>query len=523
MVHNSSTTGGWYQSGLAALLFLSGVMIGRLFIQIKLYQQGFISVSADEFARGLRALAWSQNPRLTPAADLISPWPPFEMYLNGPMLLLLDDVLLAPRFTVFVASCLLLVALFLLVRHLFNSLAAALAVILVAVQPWTVWLSGTPMLEMYFLACFVGGLFFITVWLRQQRRFYWLYAGLLFFLASGLHVQSWLLINLANLFTVIFGYHFIRRRNYRQAGQLIGFWLLGNAYIIFWGIAEYVMTGQLFGILAAHTIYSLWFYDGYDVAVTEKLFYFPRIVWTNIPLLVWLFAGIGLVFVLHGSERWWRLWPLALGGLTLLLASTFNLTSGPPSAAPDRYALLYILLLSPYAAYGIYRLGEWTWQIGNQPAAYFFSGIVAVLFLGILVQGLVQTADFPQGMSRDTVETGRYLHRALHEPTLSQPPLQPAASIMVEARYWDFLALELMTRQNERLLYDREHDYLNRDNPSILEEDETTVYNHLTENRVRLLALRDPRLQKQAGALPFLTVQEELGAWTIYRFANLSQ
>ncbi|MFO7537437.1 MAG: hypothetical protein R6X32_05175 [Chloroflexota bacterium] len=505
---------------LTALVFLSVLMIGRLILQIRLYQQGFISTSADEFARGLRTLTWSQNPRLSPAADLISPWPPFEMYLNGLMLRVIDDVLIAPRLTVFVASCLLLIALFLLVAHLFNGSTATLAVTLVAVHPWTVWLSGTPMLEMYFLACFLGGLYFITVWLCRRQRFYWLVAGLLFFLASGLHVQSWILINLVNLFTLIYWYQFIRQKAYKQVARLIGFWLLGNAYIIFWAIAEYAMTGQLFGILASHTTYSLWFYDGYNVDIIEKLLYFPRIVWRNIPLLVWLLSGVGLFFVLRGPARIRRLYPLVLGGLVLLIASIFNLASGPPSAAPDRYVLLYVLLLSPYAAYGIFRLGERAWQIGNRPLAYLATAIIAALFSGVLAQGLVQTAVFPQGMAQDTIKTGRYLQQALIEPGVTQPPFQPAETVLVEALYWDFLALELLTRQDARIIYDREHDYLNRDNPSIFEEDTAVVHSHLLQASVGLVALRDPLLQEQARTLPFLAAQQEIGDWVIFRFIN---
>lgn len=509
---------------LVTLFFLSGLMIVRLIIQALLYRQGFISVSADEFARGLRALTWSQNPRFTPAADLIDAWPPFEMYINGPMLLLVDNVLLAPRITVFVASCLLLVALFFLVRHLFNGLTAALAIGLVAAQPWTIWLSGTPMLEMYFLACFVGGLYFITVWLHQQRRYYWLYAGLLFFLASGFHVQSWVLINLVNLFTCLFCYHFIRQGAASLVVRLFAFWVLSNGYIIFWGIAEYAMTGQAFVILSSHTFYSLWFYDGYDVPAVEKLLYFPKIVWSTIPLLVWLFAGVGVVLGWRDTERLkLRLLPLLLGGVTLLLASIFNLASGPPSAAPDRYVFLYLLLLAPYAAYGIYRLGLWGWWIERRPLAYLVTAIICLLVGGILLQGIIASTEFPPGgMPQHTVETGRYLHRALVEPDSSQPSSGPTKTVMLEARYWDFLAIVLITRQDERLIYDREHDYLNRDNPSLFLEDVYIVYDQLMQENVALVVLSDPGLQARANSFPFLVVQEDIGPWIVYRFIDRS-
>jgi hypothetical protein len=509
-------------STVVTLVFLSGLMMVRLIIQALLYRQGFISVSADEFARGLRALDWSQNPRFTPAADLIDAWPPFEMYINGPMLLLMDDVLLAPRITVFIASCLLLAALFFLVRYLFNGLTAALAISLVAAQPWTIWLSGTPMLEMYFLACFVGGLYFIMVWLHQQRRYYWLYAGLLFFLASGFHVQSWVLINLVNLFTCLFCYQFVRQGKIKLVVRLLAFWVLGNSYIIFWGVAEYIMTGQVFAILSSHTFYSLWFYDGYNVPTIEKLLYFPRIVWSTIAPLLWLFAGIGLLSGWRDSERLTlRMLPLLLAGVTLLWASIFNMASGPPSAAPDRYMFLYLLLLSPYMAYGIYRLCLWGWHIEPRSLAYLVTALISLLFGSLLIQSVAASTTFPPGgMPQDTVETGRYLHRVLAEPDLGQPSLAPAETVMLEARYWDFLALELITRQNEQLIYDRDHDYLNRDNPSLLWESDSVVYDQLIQKNVGLVVLRDPPLQERANSLSFFMVQDEIGDWILYRFID---
>ena len=506
-------------STLAAILFLSLLMAGRLVVQIRLYQQGFISVSADEFARGLRALTWSQAPRISPAADLISPWPPFEMYLNGTVLLIIDDVLLAPRLTVFLASCLLLVALFLLTDYLFNRITAVLTVIMVAVQPWVIWLSGTPMLEMYFLACFISGVYAIIIWLDQQRRFYWIGAGLFFFLASGLHVQSWMLINLVNLFTLPYFYQFIQQRNYKQAAQLFGFWLLGNSYIIFWGVAEYAMTGQLFGILASHTSYSLWFYDGYNVATSEKLLYFPRIVWHNFPPLLWLWGGAGLFFILRGSALSRRLFLLALGSLTLLTASIFNLASGPPSAAPDRYVLLYVLLFSPYAAYGLFRLGKWTMQANRRPVAYLGTGLLAVLLAVMVGHGLQQTAVFPQGVSPNTIQTGRYLHNILTADE-TDTRLSANQTIMVEALYWDFLALELLTRQSQQLIYDREHDYLNRDNPSLFEADTAVIHSHLSQTDVALIVLRNPSLQEKAASLSYLTPHQQIGSWAVFRFVD---
>ncbi len=506
---------------LVAVLFFLALTAARALFQLHLYRLGFVSLSADEFARGLRALAWSQHLRVDLLRDLVSPWPPFEMYLNGLAIQLLHDPYLAPRVTVFIASCVLLLALFLLVHQLLDSWpVAALAVLFSAMQPWFIWLSATPMLEIYFLACFLGGLACLLYWLRHERGWGWLAAGLLFLLASGFHIQSWAQINLVNLFTLYFLARWLRRRQFALAGRLALFWLLGNGFILFWGIAEYLNTGQLFAIFASHADYSRWFYRGYDVAVSEKLLYYPRLVWRVVPLWAWLAATIGLGFFV-GRRQVRPLFPLALAIPTLAIASFFNLASGPPSAAPDRYALFYLLLLAPYVATGFYQPAQlgWHWATvrGKNRLAFAWATLLGGLFIATLGYSLVAAQSFPIGMPADTVETGRYLRRALAEPALSSPPLQPQENIMLEARYWDFLALTLMVEETERLLYDREHDYLHRDNPSRLWEADEAVRAWLLAEQVGLIVLHDPQLKERAAALPFVTQQTEVGSWSIYR------
>jgi hypothetical protein len=510
----------------ATILFMIILTIARVFWQHRLYNQGFVSVSADEFARGLRALDWSQHLKIRLFSDLLSPWPPFEMYLNGLAVWLGGDPFLAPRVTVFAASCLLLVALFLLVHRLWDIwVVAALTVLFVAAQPWFIWLSGTPMLEVYYLACFFGGLYFLATWLRERAGMSWLYAGLLFFLASGFHIQSWAQVNLINLLTLPLFFQFVVQRQYKSAGQLALLWLIGNSLVLFWGASEYAATGRLFAILANHTEYSLWFYGGYNVPISEKLLYFPRIVSRVIPLWLWVAAGVGLMYIVAEKRNYDRLLSSILGLLTLTLASLFNLTAGPPSAAPDRYAIFYLLLLAPYAAYAVYQSSLWGWRkakwAGRDEIAYGGAVVACSALAMLLISAASQAQRFPVGMSIDTIETGRYLRTALDGSTLGTSPLQTEEFILLEARYWDFLALRLTIEQDEWLLYDREHDYLNRNNPSRLLDEDKSVKDWLVEARVGLVALRDPDLKERADQLSFLTRQKEVGDWVIYRLATV--
>jgi len=208
-----------------SIIYLGAIILFRVTVQAILYTRGFLSVSADEYARGISAAKWAVQPRFDMFDASPGAWLPFEKYLNGLVLSVWPDVILAPRVTVFLSSCVVIIALYLLVYYLFNSSAiAALATIFVVIQPWIVWLSGTPMLEMYYLAFYFAGLLFLLVWLKDNRRGFWIFAGFSFLIATGFHVQSWYLINLVNLLTIGFLIGFVRHKRYGRLRRLISYY-----------------------------------------------------------------------------------------------------------------------------------------------------------------------------------------------------------------------------------------------------------------------------------------------------------
>ena len=222
------------------IVFLCVLIVAKVFIQLALYENGFLSVSADEFARGIRAAEWAQNPSIDILSDIKATWLPFEKYLNGSVLLIWPDVIWAPRLTAFLASCFVVIILFLLIDLLFkNSLVAALSVSFVIFQPWFAWLSGTPMLEMYYLLFFFLGVYFFVYGIKNEKMVYWVLAGSSFLVATGFHVQSWVYINLFNLLTIGYFFKNLKQKKFTKVLTLIGFYVLGNALIMS-GILSFV-------------------------------------------------------------------------------------------------------------------------------------------------------------------------------------------------------------------------------------------------------------------------------------------
>jgi hypothetical protein len=503
---------------LRSRVYLSFLISLKIVSQLTLFSRGFISVSADEFARGIRAAEWALQPRFDILADVKEIWLPLEKYLNGLLLLVWPDVIRAPRVTVFVASCLVLIALFVFVYYLFNNFqVAALASAFVVFQPWYAWLSGTPMLEMYYLACFLGGLVFLTMWLREERRGYWFWAGCCFMLASCFHVQSWIFINVVNLITVSYLGQYIRQKRFGYLWRLIGFYVLGNLFIITVSIVAFLDTGQLFAFLANHTSYSKWFYGGYNVSVLEKLLYYPKLLIQNSSGAVWLLLSVALVVLLRDKANKWKWFPLTLAVAGLSINSAMNVVSGPPSAAPGRYSLFYVIMISPYLAYGTYHLwvigrlwmSRWMSRIGARALAVLATG----LFLYSVWWGIVRIPDFPQGMSMDAVETGYYLNQVL-----SDNGSNSATNYLVELKYWDFLAIKLTAGHYDTLVFDREYNLFNRDTPSIFSGGKTEVSADLRSQNIVYVALRDPDLKANARRMGFLRAMRDVGNWTVYEF-----
>ena len=504
-------------ASIRSIVYLSMLILLKFSFQIVIVSRGFISVSADEFSRGIRAAQWTTQPHFNMLADMKETWLPFEKYLNGLFLLLWPDVIWAPRVTVFIASCLVLIALFMLVYYLFdNFLVAALAGAFVVFQPWYIWLSGTPMLEMYYLACFLGGLVFLVIWLNEARRGYWFWAGCCFMLASGFHVQSWVFISVVNLITVVYLCRYVSHKQPGRLLRLVGFYILANSFIITFAIIEFLNTGHLFSFLSKHTSYSKWFYEGYNVAILEKLLYYPKLIIHNSSGVIWILLLLALAFLLRDRACKWKLFPLAIAVLALIINSAMNVFSVPATAAPERYSLFYVIMISPYLAYGTYRLSTFGRQWSSRLMAYTSVVLSVALFLYGMWWGIIRIPDFPLGMSKDAIQTGYYLDKVL-----GQNESDKMARYMVELRYWDFLAVKLTAKHYDAVVYDREYDSFNRNTSSIFSERIADVCASLTSQNIRYIALRESNLKANALSMGCLHANREIGRWTVYEvYAN---
>ena len=154
------------QKIVARISFVLLIVGLRLILQLYFLRAGFVAISEDETYRTIQAGLWAAHPRMIWADP--GPWIPLERMLNGIAISVWRDWLLAPRATVFLASCLLMIYFSRWVWLLFKDktiLAASVAIL--ATHRWIIWLSGTPALDMYYLSFLMLGIFYLTRWVDQ--------------------------------------------------------------------------------------------------------------------------------------------------------------------------------------------------------------------------------------------------------------------------------------------------------------------------------------------------------------------
>lgn len=490
------------------LALLAGALLLHLLLRLELARRGFVAVSADEFARGIGSGMWASNPTLE-LRHFASPWLPSEMYMNGLLLRIWPNPFWIPRLTVFAFSCLTLFSFVWLNFLLFESRLAAVAnAYLLVLFHWFAWLSATPMLEMYYLPFYILGLAFLVRLIKGQGRYAWLWGGLSLLVATSFHVQSWLIIAATLLGTLPFSLPALYKKEWEDSQKWIGFYLISVSFVAFALFAQWRADGAILGFVSQHTTYSLWFYNGYDVAVQEKLLYYPRIVLSQTPQIILLLSIFAIWSLLQEKGSRLRFAPLLLAVFILAIFSYSNVNSGPPSAAPNRYSMLHTGILILYAAYGFKQFVSVPID-GNQVKRLGIIALALVMLLLVSRQQYTRILNFPKGMPSEPLAAGSAMKELMQN--------DDGGKIMLELLYWEFLAVEMMINSAESVVYDRERILGQHDLPSELAEleSEQAYQQYLQENQIEYFVLYSPELISTIEAAD-TTLRWQGEQWRIY-------
>lgn len=503
-----------FQASKNNLLIIILVLLSlKLALQIYFYHLGFISVSADEYDRGIRAARWAFGD--LPTVLYTGSWLPFELYLNGLSLMIWDNVIWTPRITVFIFSCLLLIYFLRLVQYLYNIyIVTIISGLLLIFNPWFIWLSGTPMLDIYYLSLFIGGLYYFIKWTNKHLTRYIVISAILLFFSTGFHVQSWIFVNSLNLVCCYIVWERYKQKRYKDIVTIFGFFIASNLFIYIYITAEIITTGNFLNFLQSHTEYTKSFYEGYDIGLIQKLYYYPVLLakWGNLLLI---FLPIGIFWIGSKSMRATKLFAFIVGCISLIMFSIFNLFSVPASAAPGRFAHPFIVLFIPYATLGIYALFQHSGYFSNITLRRVLAGAVIIF---ILAANLALASNFPNKNDQHAIRVGNYLHDLLKSDNDVSD-----STAMIELAYWDYLKIKLSSRSFDRIILDREYEsetaenIKNRIQSNFLIMQDNDILEHLREKNTKYVLVRDQELKNRLNNLDFIQKFDELEGWDFYR------
>ncbi|MCC6711839.1 MAG: hypothetical protein IT344_00615 [Candidatus Dadabacteria bacterium] len=481
----------------------------KLALALYLYSLGFLSLSADEYSRGMTAARWALDGDL-PLGIYMNAWLPFETYVNGLALKVWSDVIWTPRITVFIFSCVLLVYFLKLVQYLFKSLVVTIiAGLLLVFTRWFVWLGGTPMLDIYCLAPFVAGLYYAAKWTEERRGVFLLAGGFLFFLSTGFHSQAWILVNAACLSLAVYAAAFMREKSPRALPELAGFFLLSNLFIAVYLPVEHAATGEWLYMFRDHAARTLPYYSDYDVSLWKKLAYYPRLVYHSANWLVWLFFPVGIFAALTARRRTAALFPLAVGIIALAVYSFYNVFSVPASAAPGRYSLPFFILFAPYSALGIYTL---SFLDIRAPVSWLLRGAAAALVVYLLWTSFLQLPDYETKNAREAVGVGLFVRDEMDSKWPGDD-----GTILLERAYWDFLYIRLAAGHFGLVRFDRPITDEYAGTPSdLLSMSDGEILARVKKEKTRFIIVRDPALRERLSGLGFLRIARDSDEWAAF-------
>ena len=378
------------------LLLLLIFIVIQAVLQVLVYQSGFPGLSGDDFFRALMAYEWSESPFLVSKSFQYCSihWFPTHFWITGMIALITKNLVFSLKITSLFFHFVELFVLFQLVKHLFNRSTAYISVLFVGCLPWQVWasLSMTEM-TMYF-TCILGAFFFFMKWQKERRASDLLGAALLFLFSTMFRPEGWMFAALFFIYLLVFliRYH---QTPFSRVSVIISM-ILPSLFILFWLAYNFKEYGNPFYFLTTLKSVVQDHLDLLSVPSWVKGLQFPFLMFIVSPfLVVCILAGLVVdyrsLIKPQRSYLWFILAQLAL----LVLAALFGMGT---TAAPQRYVLVNVILLTPFAAYGLSHL--WKKKYGNLL-------VILVLFLyGGL--GFVKSLSYPT-QYKDIAKVGQYL------------------------------------------------------------------------------------------------------------------
>lgn len=361
------------------------------------FAAGFRVSSGDDFFRALMTYEFRQVPYLISDAfgDCSLLWFPTHFWITGSLFHLTGQLIASLRIVSVLCGIGALFVLFLLATELFSQRAGYLSVLLAATLPWQVWLSLSLAETTLYISCVLCAFLFLVKWKKTSRSSHVLLSALFFLLSSMFRPEGWVF---SALFCLYLCTHLLSIRHCKDGrGALFGAMIIAILFILFWTGYNVMKFGDPLYFLHSNVETIQEQTDYADIAMWARGLQYVFLMFVVSPLL-FIIIGLGGLFDLRNHRRNWYYIALVLG--ELIVMTVIALLGAGTSAAPQRYVMINILLLTPFAAGLLERL----WQTKQ-------GLVVALSIIGAVTVMHVTKCFLYSDLFTDTVAVGQRLKR----------------------------------------------------------------------------------------------------------------
>jgi len=470
------------------------------------YSRGFLSVTADEFAKTVHARLGLRQPLFW----FQGIWLPLHLMLIAATSLVMGDFFLASRLVSIVCGAVLVLALWGIGRQLGGNLGGGLAAVLGASHPLVVLLSATAMADICYVSMYMLGLSFYLKFSQSPRSnpTDLLAACGLLTLACAFHYNAWI--------AVVLLVPFLLRDLYRSSLSplivAISVVLLGSIPLG-WVAWNWVRTGHPLAFFTNHSEYSasFWAHQGWFPSPRAAVIAIGHSLRSYSPLIAVLaFCGLATVFRGRSVERkQFLLWSLLLGFLAALVF--LYARGGRPAAFEPRYVLLPSVLMISILCGSLATL----WQTDRRHVRAFISLLTTAV---VVVNIMLYREALSSAIHTDNhaiMAEARDVAKVMHRLKAREAP-----RMMLEIKYWNFLAMPVFLGRIDAIETDRQlmfDDPIRTfDNPSLLLGPREPVVKWLKTMGVGFIAVWSPAVQAHIEPWGFERLAK-VDSYTIYR------
>jgi hypothetical protein len=290
-------------------------------------------------------------------------------------------------------------------------------------------------MTMYF-TCILGAFFFFIKWQEGKGTYDLLRAALLFLFSTMFRPEAWMFAFLFSAYLLIFLIQ--NRRTPFSRFPIIVSMILPSLFILFWFAHNFREFGDPFYFLTTAKSIVQDNLNLHSVPFWIRGLQLPFLMFVVSPFLL-VCILIGLVVCYRSLTKIQRdfLWFVLAQFALMVLATLYGLGT---TAAPQRYVLISMILLTPFAAHWL----SYLWQRK-------YAKVLVILFLFAYIGiGFVKSLSYPT-QYQDIAKVGKYLKENSESGIVS-----PAEQICSELVF-RLISGQLLTRQLDFLIQSSDH------------------------------------------------------------------